>query len=80
MHTHPRTKVIAEAIISLGHALSLEVVAEGVEDEAQMQTLRTMGCDFVQGYLLGRPLPVEGADKLLAGVGLNAASGRAQPL
>jgi len=54
---------IVTAIIAMGHGLGLEIVAEGVEDESQMQFLRDQGCDFVQGYLFSRPLP---PDALLA--------------
>ncbi|CAK0765348.1 diguanylate cyclase [Gammaproteobacteria bacterium] len=48
---------IVTAIIAMGHGLGLKIVAEGVEDEPQMQFLREQGCDFVQGYLFSRPLP-----------------------
>jgi diguanylate cyclase (GGDEF)-like protein/PAS domain S-box-containing protein len=48
---------IVEAIIRLAHALELSAVAEGLETPTQLETLRTLGCDFAQGYLLGRPLP-----------------------
>ena len=48
---------IATAIIQLGRALRLRVLAEGVETDAQMEFLRRQGCDEVQGYLCGRPLP-----------------------
>jgi EAL domain-containing protein (putative c-di-GMP-specific phosphodiesterase class I) len=42
-----------------------EVVAEGVETPEQLAGLRSIGCDFFQGYLLGRPMPANGAQKLL---------------
>jgi EAL domain-containing protein (putative c-di-GMP-specific phosphodiesterase class I) len=48
---------IIDAVISMGHNLGLQVVAEGVETEAQLEYLRTRGCDHVQGYFLSRPLP-----------------------
>jgi diguanylate cyclase len=48
---------IADAIVDVGHRLGLEVVAEGVENDAQLALLRERGCDFAQGFLLGRPLP-----------------------
>ncbi len=50
-------RVIANAIISLAHSLSLKTVAEGVETEAQAALLARNGCDEIQGYLIGRPLP-----------------------
>jgi diguanylate cyclase (GGDEF)-like protein/PAS domain S-box-containing protein len=48
---------IALAIVSLAHSLGLKVVAEGVENKAQLAFLTGAGCDMVQGYLLGRPQP-----------------------
>ncbi len=50
---------IVEAIIRLAHALELSAVAEGLETPTQLETLRTLGCDFAQGYLLGYPLPAD---------------------
>ncbi len=50
---------IVEAIIRLAHALELSAVAEGLETPTQLETLRTLGCDYAQGYLLGYPLPAE---------------------
>jgi len=43
----------------MAHNLKIEVVAEGVETEAQSAFLRACGCDGMQGYLLSRPLPAE---------------------
>jgi diguanylate cyclase (GGDEF)-like protein len=57
--------VLAQAIISLGHALHLKVIAEGVETDAQMRFLRRHGCDEVQGFFYGEPVPPEGHAKLL---------------
>ncbi|HEY9180101.1 MAG TPA: EAL domain-containing protein [Candidatus Baltobacteraceae bacterium] len=50
-------EAIARAIILLGHSLGVRVIAEGVEDAAQAATLRRLGCDAMQGYYFGRPLP-----------------------
>jgi diguanylate cyclase (GGDEF)-like protein len=50
---------IVAGIINLAHTLGLQVVAEGVEKEAQLQTLAELGCDYAQGYLFSRPLPAE---------------------
>ena len=49
--------VLAQAIISLGHALHLKVGAEGVETDAQLHFLKRHGCDEVQGFLYGEPVP-----------------------
>ncbi|MEX2647695.1 MAG: EAL domain-containing response regulator [Alphaproteobacteria bacterium] len=50
-------RVIVRAIISLGQALGLKVIAEGVETEGQRQILRELGCRAAQGYLFSRPIP-----------------------
>ena len=52
---------IVTAIISLAHALSLRVVAEGVETEAQLEFLQGAGCDLIQGYLAGEPIDADSA-------------------
>lgn len=49
--------VIPKVIIDLAHALGVKVVAEGVESAAQYEALRDLGCDEVQGYFSGRPMP-----------------------
>jgi len=61
-------RVLARAIISIGHSLDLKVVAEGVETEAQLEYLRQHDCDEVQGYYFSEPLPPEEFRKLLGGV------------
>ena len=47
---------VAKTVLSLGHGLGIEVVAEGVENEAQRRFLEQAGCDVIQGYLVNRPL------------------------
>ncbi|HET6305943.1 MAG TPA: EAL domain-containing protein, partial [Rhodopila sp.] len=49
---------IVQAIIAMSRSLRLDVTAEGVETKQQLSMLRTLGCNFVQGYLLGRPSSV----------------------
>jgi diguanylate cyclase (GGDEF)-like protein len=50
---------LVSVIINLAHALRLNTVAEGVETEEQLRQLRSLGCDEMQGYLFGKPVPVE---------------------
>ena len=56
---------IVSAIVALGRTLNLKIVAEGVETEAQQEFLTRLGCNSLQGFLLGRPMP---AEQLLASV------------
>jgi len=58
---NPDDAAITAAIISMARSLRLKVIAEGVEDEAQMAFLRTHQCDEIQGYYFSRPLPAEEA-------------------
>ncbi|MEO7918104.1 MAG: EAL domain-containing protein, partial [Thermoanaerobaculia bacterium] len=57
---------IAPAIVALAHSMGLEVVAEGVETEAQLAALRAEGCDFAQGYLISAPVAAAEVGVLLA--------------
>lgn len=60
------TLPIVESIIAMAHSMGAQVVGEGVETQEQMETLRMIGCDFLQGYLLSRPVEPEQAALLLA--------------
>jgi diguanylate cyclase (GGDEF)-like protein len=55
-HSSPRDRIIVESTIKLGHSLGLTVVGEGVETESAYRTLREMGCDLAQGFLIGEPM------------------------
>jgi diguanylate cyclase (GGDEF)-like protein/PAS domain S-box-containing protein len=59
MTHNPKDATIVAAITSLGHSLQLNVVAEGVETNAQLQFLRSIRCDEMQGYVFSKPLPAE---------------------
>lgn len=55
------SQAVIDSMIALIHSLHLEVVAEGVEEELQLQRLTSCGCDYIQGYLMSKPLPPEEA-------------------
>jgi diguanylate cyclase (GGDEF)-like protein/PAS domain S-box-containing protein len=57
--TDSRDKAVVHAIIAMAHSLGMDVLAEGVETEDQRQLLLSMGCTNYQGYLFGRPMPIE---------------------
>jgi diguanylate cyclase (GGDEF)-like protein len=61
-----KRQALLGSIITLGHGLGLEVTAEGVETEAELAVLHRLGCDLVQGYWVGKPLPLAHFDALLA--------------
>jgi EAL domain-containing protein (putative c-di-GMP-specific phosphodiesterase class I) len=62
----PNDAAIVRAILTLGHSLNLQVVAEGVETPEQLARLREEGCDEVQGYYFGRPMPARDFIALVA--------------
>ncbi|UZJ43840.1 EAL domain-containing protein [Marinimicrobium sp. C6131] len=57
--TDPNDEAIVRTIIALGQSLDLKVLAEGVETEAQAKRLKALGCTLLQGYLYGKPAPLE---------------------
>jgi EAL domain-containing protein (putative c-di-GMP-specific phosphodiesterase class I) len=74
--SRPRDEAICHAVISLGEALGLRTVAEGVETELQARHLLETGCEQLQGYLFGRPAP---ATDFTVGVITRDEPGRAAP-
>jgi len=58
--TKPGNQAVIEAILAMAHAFDLEVVAEGVETERELQILLDRGCDMLQGTLVSAPMPVAG--------------------
>ena len=63
--------------VELAHRLGLEVVAEGVEDDATLAILRAMGCDLAQGFGIARPMPADAVPAWAAGAGRRARAARA---
>ncbi len=59
LETSSDARAVVDAVIKLAQALSLKVVAEGVETEAQHQILRALGCDELQGYLFAKPMTAQ---------------------
>jgi EAL domain-containing protein (putative c-di-GMP-specific phosphodiesterase class I)/CheY-like chemotaxis protein len=70
--TNADDAAIATAIILMGHSLKLSVVAEGVETESQMEFLRVLQCNEIQGYLFSPPVPADQAQELLRQLGGSA--------
>ena len=60
--TDPADQAVVQAVIAMGHALKLRIIAEGVETRDQLQVLTDFGCDEVQGYLFGHPAEPEVID------------------
>ncbi len=63
----PKDRAIMEATVFLGHRLGLEVVAEGVENIQQLELLREMRCDLIQGYYFYKPMAAADIQRLLSG-------------
>src|SRR5579872_2576694 len=61
----PQSAAIVRAVIGLGHGLEMSIVAEGVETQEQLSFLAEEGCDAVQGYFIGKPLPIDQYDRLV---------------
>ena len=60
------TRIITESILNMSHAMGFETVAEGVENEKQFNYLTEAGCDVIQGFYLGKPIPAVKVDELLS--------------
>lgn len=59
MTSHKRSASLVAKIVEIGHIFDLPIVAEGIETPAELDAVRSVGCDFAQGYFLGRPLPLD---------------------
>lgn len=58
--------ILLRSLVSLGDALDLQVIAEGVENEDQLKLLRLMQCEFIQGFMISKPVAADEIDVLLA--------------
>ncbi|MCR5178729.1 MAG: EAL domain-containing protein [Lachnospiraceae bacterium] len=67
MNKSDSSRQYVAAIISMGHVMGFDVISEGVENQEQLSTLREIGCDYVQGFIWGRPLPMVAAMNLISG-------------
>ncbi|MEL6235749.1 MAG: EAL domain-containing protein [Pseudomonadota bacterium] len=59
-------RMITEAISRMGHSLGLQIMAEGVETEAELAVVRALGCDTAQGFLIARPMPLDELERWLS--------------
>ena len=63
--TGETSKQYVAGIISLGHIMGFDVISEGVEEDEQLEVLQRIGCNYIQGFIWGRPLLPEDAEKLI---------------
>jgi diguanylate cyclase (GGDEF)-like protein/PAS domain S-box-containing protein len=80
MGSDPASLSIAQTIIALARTLGIQVIAEGVETQAQLDLLRSVGCDAVQGYLFCRPISASAATEQFTLPPARRKSGTAHPL
>lgn len=67
INSDDKDKVIVQSIIQIAHSLGIKVVVEGVERLEQLELLRVLGCDVVQGYLFYKPMPPQQCETILFG-------------
>ena len=65
MNTSDASRQYVAAIISIGHIMQYDVITEGVEQPEQLETLRGIGCDYIQGFIWGKPMLPEAAEELV---------------
>lgn len=77
--TNREGEELVRTIVSMAHNLGMKVVAEGVETPEQLELLKLLGCEYVQGYLLSKPLEAEDADLFMDGFVNRASADHAAP-
>ena len=65
MNNDESSKQYVATFIKIGHLMGFDVISEGVEEEAQVETLKEIGCDYIQGFVWGRPVDRADAMKLI---------------
>ncbi|MCW8998759.1 MAG: EAL domain-containing protein, partial [Kangiellaceae bacterium] len=60
-----RDSAIVESLVALSHKLGIKVVAEGVERSKQLSHLKTIGCDYIQGYYFAKPMPITSFEQFI---------------
>ena len=68
MNMSESSKQYVAMIISIGHILHLKVISEGVESPDQVEVLKKIGCDYIQGFVWGKPMPPEEAARLVGSI------------
>jgi diguanylate cyclase (GGDEF)-like protein len=66
IHHAPASEALVSSILALCKGLNLGIVAEGIENRAQLESLRSLGCQVVQGYFISRPVPADAINALLS--------------
>ena len=79
-HVEPETSALVSSIIGLAHSLGLQVVAEGIEREDQLDVLLERGCKYGQGYLMSRPLDQSAASDLISTINVSGSQKWASPI
>lgn len=69
LETDPKSQAIVRSVVTLAHDLGMEVAAEGVETPEQVEWLRDLGCDRLQGHAIGKPLPASAIKGFMKGAG-----------
>ncbi|MEG1872523.1 MAG: EAL domain-containing protein, partial [Ruthenibacterium sp.] len=69
-----RTESVVSSILSMSKSLALETVAEGVEERAQVDMLKRLGCNYIQGFYFARPMPIGEFETLAFGAPIKKCS------
>jgi EAL domain-containing protein (putative c-di-GMP-specific phosphodiesterase class I) len=65
MNRDEKSRKLVELVMDIAKFLKVPAVAEGVEDEAQLETLKAMGCELIQGYYFSEPVPADEFERFI---------------